>query len=97
MIKHIVCWKIKPELNKSETIARIKSELESLPALIREIKMLEVGVNVTHIEVAYDVVLVSDFESLEALDIYQKHPAHQRAAQYIRSVVSERVLVDYEF
>ena len=44
----------------------------------------------------WDVTLVADFDSVEAIEQYQVHPAHEEVAVYIRSVVSSRVAVDFE-
>ncbi|MCP4520093.1 MAG: Dabb family protein [Cytophagales bacterium] len=99
MIKHIVCWRVKEEANgqsKNEIIAQIKNELDGLVSVIEEIKELEVGINYNEAPAAFDVSLYSVFESKDTLQAYQVHPAHQKVAQYIGSVASERVVVDYE-
>ena len=44
----------------------------------------------------WDVALVADFADRAGLDAYQTHPDHQAVAGYIRSVVSDRVAVDFE-
>ncbi|MBN2010900.1 Dabb family protein [candidate division KSB1 bacterium] len=95
MIKHIVMWKVK-ETNKKANTQRIKEILEALPTQIPEIIKLEVGINVNTGAAAYDVVLYSAFDSVDALNIYQDHPAHQKVKEFIGSVVSERAVVDYE-
>ena len=43
-----------------------------------------------------DIGLISVFESNEALQNYQVHPAHVTAAKYIGSVTEGRVCLDYE-
>ena|SRR5579859_1186296 len=99
MIKHIVMWKLKEEAeghSKKENITAVKSKLESLKAAIPQIVELEVGIQMEPAEAASDVVLFSTFKSKGDLDIYQKHPEHQKVAAFIRSVVSERKIVDYE-
>lgn len=96
MIKHIVSWQLKEE-NKAENLQHIQKILEALPAQIAEIKMLEVGVNAPGMPANnWDVVLYSEFDSLQALEIYQVHPAHQEVVQFIKSVVTARSCVDYE-
>ena len=44
----------------------------------------------------WDVVLVADFADRTALQQYIDHPVHQDVAGYIRSVVADRVAVDFE-
>ena len=48
MIKHVVMWKIRDELDgkpKSELCRDIKQQLEALPGKIPVIRSLEVGIN----------------------------------------------------
>ena len=41
-------------------------------------------------------MLISDFDSVEDIAIYQEHPAHLEVAAFIRSVVASRASVDFE-
>lgn len=98
MVKHIVMWKLEDFAegnNKEENAKKIKSLLEGLKSKIQEIRHIEVGINFEASELAYDVVLYSEFDSEEDLNIYQKHPEHLKVAQFVRSVKSQRVVVDY--
>jgi hypothetical protein len=100
MIKHIVMWKLKEndkENDKFENAKTIKNKLESLNGVIPEIKYIEVGVNSEKFENNYDVVLISEFDSFEDLDIYQKHPEHVKVGKFVKSVAEIRTAVDYEF
>ncbi|MCX7884327.1 MAG: Dabb family protein [Caloramator sp.] len=99
MIKHIVAWKLKKESegnNKEENAKIIKSKLEALKETITEIKHIEVGININNSDVAYDVVLYSEFETLEDLEKYQKHPEHVKIAEFIGKVKENRIVVDYK-
>ncbi|GAA4342647.1 hypothetical protein GCM10023087_02230 [Microbacterium rhizosphaerae] len=62
--------------------------------VVPSIGALSVGPNV--IDGNWDVALVADFEDAQALDAYQTHPVHQEVVAYVRSVVSDRVAVDFE-
>jgi len=88
MITHIVCWRVKPtdSSSKEENINRIKEILEALSSKIKEVITLEVGINYNDSSAAYDVSLFTTFETKEDLDAYQ----------VVKSVVTERVVVDYE-
>ncbi|GEB95325.1 hypothetical protein GCM10009724_21580 [Microbacterium lacticum] len=44
----------------------------------------------------WDVALVADFADQAALEAYQTHPDHQVVVAYVRSVVADRVAVDFE-
>ena len=93
MIRHIVMWKFRPG-----TEAEKKAFLEGLRGLqgvIPQLKRSEVAVNVG--QGNYDAVLVSEFESLEALDAYKNDPRHKAVSALCKSIRTDRVAVDYEF
>ena len=93
MIRHIVMWKFRPG-----TEAEQKAFLEGLRGLqgvIPQLKRSEVAVNVG--QGNYDAVLVSEFESLEALDAYKNDSRHKAVSALCKSIRTDRVAVDYEF
>ncbi len=96
MIHHIVMWKLK-EADKKKNAQQIKERLEGLKGRIKEIEEIYVGFNM---EIApennFDVVLTSQFKTFEDLDVYQYHPEHQEVVQFIKTVVEQRVAIDYE-
>ncbi len=99
MIKHIVMWRVKDKALgkiKEENINAIKIMLENLKSLIREVKDLEVGINIEELTGSHDIVLYTTFENEQDLDAYQKHPEHLEVAKFIREVVTDRACVDYE-
>jgi len=95
MVKHIVMWKIKDGFNKDEIYEQIKEKVLSLKEFIPEIKHIEVGRNITSSINAYDVVLYSEFDSKEDMDTYLVHPEHVKVADFIKTVISDRKVVDY--
>ena len=98
MIKHIVMFKLKEKAegrDKAANIQLLKAMLDALPARIKEIKFFEVGVNFLEASIAYDLVLVSEFESLEALQSYQKHPEHLKVFDFVVKTCESRIVVDY--
>lgn len=99
MFKHIVMWRFIDGAggkSKKEHALWVKENLEALVGIIPEIKSLEVGVNVCVAGTAYDAVLVSTFESAEAMEIYKVHPAHVAVAAYFKGITEGRAEVDYE-
>ncbi|MBQ5850290.1 MAG: Dabb family protein [Lachnospiraceae bacterium] len=98
MIRHIVAWNLKDEFTpeeKAEHSAGIKKELESLVGVVPGL----VGVKVfTKVEESSDrqIILDTFLTSAEALKVYKDHPAHKKAGEYIRSVVKDRVALDFE-
>jgi Stress responsive A/B Barrel Domain len=100
MIKHIVMFKFKKFAENNDKLANIQmteEKLEALPAKINEIKFFEVGINFSDANVAYDLVLLSEFESKEALFTYQRHPEHIKVADFVHKVCESRIVVDYVF
>ncbi|MBA7595928.1 MAG: Dabb family protein [Calditrichaeota bacterium] len=99
MIKHIVMWRLKEKARgatKEDNAWTMKAHLEALPAVIPEIRRLEVGLNIKDSERAADVVLCSEFDSPEALATYIQHPAHMEVVAFVREVTNETRVVDYE-
>jgi len=96
MIKHIVMWKLKDE-NKIKNAALLKKKLLALKDQIKEIKEIEVGINSQEASSEnYDVVLVSEFLSMEELNKYTVHPTHQDLVKYVKTIRDIRTAVDYE-
>jgi len=99
MIKHIVIWKLKEESggrNKSEIAGVLKEKLQALPGLIPEIRALEVGSNIKEGVFAGDIALYAVFDSLEDLARYAAHPEHVKVGIFLKEVVLERHVVDFE-
>lgn len=98
MLKHIVMWKLKnfSEEEKQQHCERAKRDLEGLKDIISELKSIEVGININKTPAAYDLVLYSEFEDEDGLNIYQNHPEHVKVAQFIREIVENRVVTDYK-
>lgn len=97
-IRHVVSWKLAAEdaAERQEHAAEVARRLHALPAQIPQILSLSAGVNVAYPEANWDVTLVADFATLEALEEYAVHPAHLEVVAYVRSVVASRASVDFE-
>jgi len=98
MIKHIVMFKLKERAegrDRADNIKALQAMLEALPAKIKEIVFFEVGINFLEASIAYDLVLVSEFESREALYSYQKHPEHLKVFDFVSQTCESRIVVDY--
>jgi antibiotic biosynthesis monooxygenase (ABM) superfamily enzyme len=93
MIRHIVMWKFRPGTEEQQT--KFLDGLRGLQGVIPQLLRSEVAVNVGQDN--YDAVLVSEFESLETLNLYKNDPRHQAVAALCKSIREERVAVDYEF
>ncbi|MEI6695158.1 MAG: Dabb family protein [Bacteroidota bacterium] len=98
MIRHIVLWKLKnPEIAEIKALnaSRLQDELLALKKEIVQIKRLETGVNLNP-ENEYDMALSMDFDNFEDLMIYQKHPAHIKVVEFLKSIRELKASIDYE-
>ena len=95
MIKHVVMWKFKEE-NKKANMQTAKELLLALPAIIPEIKKMEIGFDVTHSEASADFMLTTEFESVDDLKIYAVHPEHLKVSGFVKNVVESRIVLDCE-
>ena len=93
MVKHIVVYTLKEDVNKDEAVQIIASCLEPLVGKIPGLQHME-------IRAAYqggmDYALYSEFESREALENYASHPLHQEAKGHFFHLLDSRVAADYE-
>ncbi len=92
MVKHIVMYTLKEELDKSDAVAFIASVLEPLVGKIPGLLHLEV-------KQAYqgmDYALYSEFTTKEALADYAVHPLHLEAKEKFHHMLASRVSADYE-
>ena len=99
MIRHIVMWKFKNEAegkSKVENMAVVRDSLYALLPIIPEIKKMEIGFDVKHTDMSMDLLLLTEFDSLDALAIYANHPEHLKVAEYVRKVIETRVVLDCE-
>ncbi len=101
MIKHLVLFKLAEEAegnSKAINSQIIKERLENLKDVIPQIRKIEVSINYTDASVSnYDIVLDSEFDSLEDLRYYSVHPEHIKVGEFIGKVKTDRAAIDYEF
>lgn len=96
-VRHVVSWQLAasdPAVRAEHADAIVRG-LRSLVGVVGEIKALHAGTDIAG-GGNWDVVLVADFDDLDAVGRYQVHPSHQDVAGFIRSVVAQRMAVDFE-
>lgn len=99
MIRHIVMWKLKDfaeGCSREENARKIKEMLEGLIGEVDQIGSLEVGINFNTSDMAYDAVLISEFENAQKLEEYKKHPEHVKVSEFVAKVRVGRAVVDYQ-
>lgn len=98
MLRHVVMWQFKDEAEgrtKAENCRHIKQMLEALPAKISYIRRLEVGINEYSSAMSSDMVLITEFDSKDDLDLYAVNPDHVKISEYVGKVRQSRTVVDY--
>ncbi|MES2865823.1 MULTISPECIES: Dabb family protein [Microbacterium] len=98
MLRHVVSWKLASEdaVERAEQAAEVARRLNALGGVVPQLRSISAGANSVYPDANWDVTLIADFDSVEALEQYVVHPAHEEAAVYIRSVVASRVAVDFQ-
>ncbi|QEL22071.1 Dabb family protein [Bosea sp. F3-2] len=96
-VRHIVMWRLRGDTPQERIAARakVKSAFEGLRGLIDGLTHVEIGVDVSGVDYACDVVLVSEFTDRAALEAYATHPEHLRVRQELADLRIARFQVDY--
>ncbi|MHA0857420.1 Dabb family protein [Paenibacillus sp. CMAA1364] len=94
MIKHIVLFKLKD--SSIESIKRTADVLRNMEGKIPELLSIEVGIDIMRSDRSYDISLMTEVASLEALHAYQVHPLHQEVIQHMNEFKENSIAVDYE-
>lgn len=97
MVKHMIIWKFKDELeNKDKRAQETKAALEGLVGKIDG--LVEMHILTEKLPSSSgDLMMDSTFESDEALRAYQKSPLHQEVANgLVRPSMQSRLSFDYK-
>ena len=98
MISHTAMWRFKEE-NKEENMNTVAERLMALykSGKIDGLRKMEIGKDVSHTDMSYDMVLLTEFDSMEALAAYKIHPDHVAISQFVKTIRTARAVVDFEF
>ncbi len=92
MVKHIVLYTLKQDVDKESAVKLIASKLEPLVGVIPGLLLMEVRPAYNGL----DYALYSEFESREALCAYAEHPAHLEAKEHFWHMLDQRYCTDYD-
>jgi len=95
MIKHIVMWKFKDGIDEADKL-EMKRQLEALKGVVPTLVDIEVGLDISNKKASMDMVLYSEFQTLEDLAAYASHPEHLKVVEFVKPLVCDRAVVDYE-
>ena len=99
MIRHTIMWKFTDEyegMNKDEIMTRVEENFAHLLRVIPEIKSMHVERDVIRSERSFDMIYITEFESLEALESYRVNPEHVKVAKFIGAVRTAQAVTDTE-
>ena len=94
MIKHVVMWKFKDEVAEEDKL-EMKRQLEALKGVVPSLSDIEIGLDVLGSDASKDMVLYSEFASMDDLKAYAGHPEHLKVVEFVTPLVCERAVVDY--
>lgn len=95
MVKHIVMWNVKENLNKKNVVNELKLRLEALVDTIDPLNSVQVGINYNQSSACRDIVLYTEFDDHAALEAYLIHPAHIEIGGFVKDVTKDRVVTDF--
>ena len=99
MIRHVVMWKLKTEAEgktKEENREIIRESLYALLPKIPQIRRMEISFDLSCTDMSMDLMLLTEFDSMEDLHTYAIHPEHVAVSTYVRKVTETRVVLDCE-
>ncbi len=95
-VKHVVMWRLSAdESDKAAVVAEMRGKLTALVGVVPGLTSVDVVSDLGDAPANFDVMLLSEHDSVEALAVYQAHPAHLEVAAWVKTQVTERAAVDY--
>jgi hypothetical protein len=94
MIRHVAVFRFVPEFTDRER-AHWLALLLALPDQIPELRNLTAGVDVLGGPSSHELAIVADFDDLEGLAAYTRHPAHAEVLRISGPVKLSLATVDF--
>jgi len=96
MIRHVVLFKVKPNVSREERDRWI--EMSRLAhTRITSIRSFSIGPDLMGLPRSYDVAVVVDFDSLDDVRNYAEHPEHLPVVELAHALSEHIASVDFEF
>ena len=93
MVKHTVCFKLKPGEDALYAVELLRTMKGKVPSVID----LEAGVDFLHSERSFDIILTVTLKDREALEEYQQDPYHcEVIKKHMHKVRESSVAIDIE-
>jgi hypothetical protein len=94
MLTHIVLFKLHDR--SPENVEATRARIAAIGGKIPQLLSIEVGANVVDSARAYDIGLLTTFDSVEAMQAYQVHPVHVELLADVVPRFAEIASVDYQ-
>ena len=95
MIRHVAVFRFAPEFT-AEQREHWMSLLRALPSQIPSLRSMSVGVDVLGGTSSHELAIVADFDDLDGLETYTRHPAHTEVLRISAPVKLSLATVDFE-
>jgi hypothetical protein len=99
VIRHVVAFELaaQDESARRRDALDFAARLEGLRGVVAGVLAIDVHHDLGLVDSHWPLVLVADFESLDALEAYQSHPRHREVIDWANDgVVSNRAVVDFD-
>lgn len=95
MIRHVALFRFIPSFTAAER-EHWMSLLRALPEQIPGLRSMSVGVDLVAGPSSHELAIVADFDDLDALAAYSRHPAHDEVLRISGPVKVSLATVDFE-
>lgn len=95
MIRHVAVFRFVPEFTADQR-EHWMSLLRALPEQIPQLRSMSVGADVLAGPASHELAIVADFDDLDGLDAYTRHPAHAEVLRISAPVKASLATVDFE-
>ena len=97
-VRHVVVWSLKGDSDeeKQQRFESLKPQLEALVDSVPGLLSLSVNYSTGPNPKNWDMCLISDHESWDALETYANHPDHLAVAGQVAENVTARAGADFE-
>ena len=98
VIRHVVVWRLVGEGSEQKKLRfdALAPDLEALMGVVPGLVSLSVSFSTGPNPKNWDMCLISDHESWDALEAYATHPAHLAVAARVADNTTERAGADFD-
>lgn len=95
MIRHVAVFRFAQEFTAAQREQWI-ALLRSLQGQVDGLRSLTAGIDVVHGPSSHELAIVADFDDLDALAAYNRHPIHEKVLEISGPMKTSLATVDFE-